>query len=212
MTHKRPPSATLPPESKQTPARRRLYEAALTLFGEKGYHGVSVRDITDALGQQPGALYAHAASKQELLFELIRIGHEVHRDRLRTALLDAGRDPIDQISALVRAMVRANLDFQSLSRVANQDVRSLDKEQAATVRAIQSESERMLLEVIKRGQDLGVFLCPDPYLAMTAIAALGIRAAEWWTPRSAYSHRSIADTYATYSVRLLTDLPHTESI
>ncbi len=66
----------LPPRPDLGGARLRLFEAALQLFGERGYDAVSVRDLMGALGQQPGALYGHVPSKQHLLYELTCIGHE----------------------------------------------------------------------------------------------------------------------------------------
>ena len=46
----------LPPGVELPPAKRRLYETALELFGRDGYNAVSIRDIANALGQQPSAL------------------------------------------------------------------------------------------------------------------------------------------------------------
>ena len=68
----------LPPGVDLPPAKRRLYEVALTLFGQQGYHAVSIRDIATALGQQSSAIYFHVSSKQELLYELELIGHRTH--------------------------------------------------------------------------------------------------------------------------------------
>ena len=49
----------LPPGIELPAAKRRLYEAAMELFGRDGYHAVSIRDIANALGQQPSAIYFH---------------------------------------------------------------------------------------------------------------------------------------------------------
>jgi AcrR family transcriptional regulator len=46
--------------------RRKIDEAALSLFVEKGIAGTSVRDIARAVGIAEGALYRHYASKEEL--------------------------------------------------------------------------------------------------------------------------------------------------
>ncbi|MDR1237956.1 MAG: TetR/AcrR family transcriptional regulator, partial [Propionibacteriaceae bacterium] len=127
------------------PARRRLYATALRLFSERGYHAVSVHDITDALGQRPGALYAHAASKQQLLYELTRIGVTEHRNRLRAAVLEAGAEPEAQIRALVRAHVLVYLNYPELARLTIHETRSLDDAQRASAEAIVHETELTLL-------------------------------------------------------------------
>jgi AcrR family transcriptional regulator len=51
-----------PPEVR----RQELIETAAGLFEEKGYEGVSVRDILDAVGGQPGMFYYYFKSKQEI--------------------------------------------------------------------------------------------------------------------------------------------------
>ena len=193
----------LPPMRDVSPARSRLYATALVLFGERGYHGVSVRDITDALGQKPGALYAHVASKQDLLFELVRIGHVEHRDRLRAAADAAHPDPVAQITAIARAHVLAHVAYPALARVTNQEFKFLSPEQVDAVLAVRAETELMMLDAIEAGQRLGEFTVADGYLAGMAIAAMGIRTAEWWTPESPITPDRIAGAYAEFALKLL---------
>jgi AcrR family transcriptional regulator len=51
-----------PPEIR----RQELIDTAARLFEERGYEGVSVRDILDAVGGQPGMFYYYFRSKQEI--------------------------------------------------------------------------------------------------------------------------------------------------
>ncbi|RPE39163.1 TetR family transcriptional regulator [Streptomyces sp. Ag109_O5-1] len=184
-------------------ARRKLYVTALRLFAEHGYHAISVRDITDALGQRSGALYAHVASKQELLYQLMRIGVSEHRDRLRAAVLDAGSEPADQLRALVRSHVLVHLAYPDLARLVSREARSLDDAQREGAQAVIHETERTLLDVIERGQRLGSFRADtDPLLAGAAIGGMGVRVPEWWTPAVPRTPEQIADTYAEFALRL----------
>lgn len=193
----------LPERPELSPARARLFATALVLFGERGYHGVSVRDITDALGQRPGAIYAHVQSKRDLLFELVRIGHVEHRDQLRAALATAGSDPVDQVVAIATAHVRAHLQYRALARITNQEFRFLDDQQVEAVLAIRAETELMMLDAIVRGMALGEFGTADPYLAGQAIASMGVRTAEWWTPESPIPAEQVAAAYAGFAINLL---------
>ncbi|MGZ6804972.1 MAG: TetR/AcrR family transcriptional regulator, partial [Nocardioidaceae bacterium] len=194
-------TALLPPVPELTDARRRLYEAAIVLFGDRGFHGVSVRDLAAALGQQPGALYAHVASKQDLLFALVSIGVRAHRDTLKAALLDAGREPADQVLALTTAHVALHLRDSALARVTNRESRALSDDQRDAVLAVRRESEQLFYDVIERGERLGAFHVADPVLAVAGIAAMGVRAADWWTPDGPHTLEQIADTYAGYALR-----------
>ena len=196
-------TSLLPTREDLTGARLRLFEAALVLFGDKGYSAVSVRDLMSELGQQPGALYFHVASKEHLLFELVKIGLDTHRERLKDALLDAGRDPVDQVRAVAGAHVRVHLEYRALARVTTREVRALSGEMHATADAMRLENTRILLDVVERGSRLGVFTTTQPFLAVHAIGGMGIRAAEWWTPDSPFSIDHVAATYGDFALKVL---------
>jgi AcrR family transcriptional regulator len=185
-------------------AQRRLYETALRQFGERGYHAVSVRDLTGELGLQASAIYAHVPSKAHLLGELLRIGHQEHRDALRLALLEAGADPVEQIRALTRAHVLMHATYPLLTRLCNRELTSVRDEERPAILEIRLDANRVFLDVIERGQRLGRFTAVDPLLAVAAIGAMGIRVAEWWSPEAGVDVDELADTYADFAVKLLT--------
>jgi AcrR family transcriptional regulator len=193
----------LPPRAQAEGTLRRLHETALLQFAERGFHAVSVRDLTRALGMQPSSLYSHLPSKQHLLGELLRLGHEEHRDQLRLALLEAGNEPHDQLAALTRAHVRVHATYPLLTRLCNRELGSLRDEDKATVLAIRLDANRLFLDVVERGQRLGVFAPVDPMLAVAAIGAMGIRVAEWWSPDAGVSVDDVEQTYAEFARKLL---------
>ena len=64
--------------------RRRILDAALKTFADRGYHGTAVPEVATVGGVSTGTLYHYFASKEVLV-------NEVYRDaklRLRAALLD----------------------------------------------------------------------------------------------------------------------------
>jgi AcrR family transcriptional regulator len=65
--------------------RERLLRAAAEVFAERGYDGTRVADIASAASVSNGALYAHFASKAELLVEALH----THGRRLLTEMLAA---------------------------------------------------------------------------------------------------------------------------
>jgi AcrR family transcriptional regulator len=198
----------LPPTPKFSPARRRVFEAAIVLFGERGYHAVSVKDIAGALSLTPMALYTHAASKQDLLFEIVKIGFETHRAEVGAALLEAGADPVDQIRALVAAHVRVHLQYAPLARVTIREVDQLDERFGDQLDLLRTESVRTFFDVVERGQRLGVFTDADPELLIHAVAGLGTRAPDWWTPTSRFSADEVVETFTRFAVSILTaELP-----
>ena len=55
-----------------TPSRRRAIEdVASTLFRERGYAATSIRDIARVLEIRGASLYAHVASKEDVLWAIV---------------------------------------------------------------------------------------------------------------------------------------------
>src|SRR3954451_6327303 len=193
----------LPPDVELSGPKLRLYETALELFGQRGYHAVSIRDIATALGQQSSAIYFHVPSKQELLFDLACIGHRSHYESLRDALMGAGADPRDQLREVVFAHVRVHLDYPSMARLTNRELRALTPEQLQDVLAIRTQSEQIFIDVIDRGVKLGEFTSDDSFLDAKVIGAMGVRLPEWWTPDSRRSREQIIDKYVACALKLV---------
>src|SRR5580698_3894904 len=64
--------------------RRKILDAALSEFAERGYHGVAVPEVADAAGVSTGTMYVYFDSKETLVNEVFRDA----KGRLKTALLD----------------------------------------------------------------------------------------------------------------------------
>ncbi|GAA1706342.1 TetR/AcrR family transcriptional regulator [Kribbella sp. NPDC056951] len=214
--------ALLPPQLAADGAKGRLLAAAVELFAARGYHGVSVRDLTAHLGVQPSSLYAKYASKAELFSELVFLANEEIRDRMRAGLLEAGPDPAAQLAALTHANVEFHTTYPLFATIAHNDFASLTESALHRVAASRKEAIDLMRAVIDRGNDLGAFDCADPWTAIAAIAGFGIRLAVWYRPQGHTTDptagfaaevqtwmgpdRTIEDlktTYATYSLRIV---------
>ena len=198
-------TSLLPPRATSDGTLRRVQETALVLFAERGYHGVSMRDLAAAVGMRASSLYVHVASKEDLLLQLILLGHEEHRDGMRAAVLDAGGrgSAAEQLAAATRAHVRMHAAYPTLAKVANNELRSLGQEAQRTVQAVRGDAEGMLRDIIERGVRRGEFDCPDPWLAMAAIGAIGIRVASWYdADESPYAVEQVCDRYAEFALRI----------
>src|SRR4030042_5558529 len=51
--------------------KERLYPAVLSLFSQKDFHQVQIREICKRSGLSPSTIYKYFASKEELLFTLL---------------------------------------------------------------------------------------------------------------------------------------------
>ncbi len=197
-------TAAIPNSAGLSAARRRLFETALGLFSQYGYNGVSVRDIVAVLDLQPTAIYAHVSSKEELLFELVRIGHEELRDRVREAVLEAGSDPGDQLRAIVAANARTHLTFPELARVSQNEQGQLSPEHVAVINVLRGDLGSLLRDVIKRGVAKGVFDPPDLEITYVALTTMGVRVLDWWATDLGVDIEQVATTHAELAMRMMT--------
>jgi AcrR family transcriptional regulator len=97
-----PPSA-----SRAADTRERLFLAGERLFAERGFDGVSVRDIVQEAGANLAAISYHFGSKGDLFLEIFRRRtREMNRDRLallRDAEARAGAAP--PLGDILRALI-----------------------------------------------------------------------------------------------------------
>jgi AcrR family transcriptional regulator len=80
----------------------RILNQAMRIFLEKGYHGTSIDDITQAAGVTKGALYWHFKSKEALLKTIIKEFEKQFLDGLIQAVKDVQEDILDKFEKYFR--------------------------------------------------------------------------------------------------------------
>jgi len=196
-------SALLPPHFAAEGTRRRILEGAVRLFATQGFHGSSMRELAKVVELQASALYVHFPSKEHVLAELVRAGHEAHHQGIRAAMLEAGTDPIAQLSALVRVNVRLHATHPHLAIVVNSEMGSLSPELAAPGLALRKQSVALLQDVVERGVASGHFAVPDVLVVVAAIGATGLRVPYWYSPQSGMSIDELAEIHVELARRMV---------
>lgn len=195
--------AVLPAGAVPDGTRRRILEVALRLFVNEGFHGTSIRDIAKILELPPSGLYTHFKSKDHVLAELARVGHEAHAATLRDALNGVGDDPVDQLRALVRAHTVMHATYPHLAVIVNEEIRSLTKELAAPALEVRARSSAILLHTIERGIAMGRFNPPHAMTTAAAIAAMGLRIPYWYESTEHFDIEALAESHVELSLRML---------
>jgi AcrR family transcriptional regulator len=121
-------SAGLPtPPKRGRPSRREpIFESALRLFRERGFHATAINDIGADAGVTGPAIYAHFESKEEVLAEAIREGCRRIGTALEEALVEADLSPEEQLEKLVRAYVRVALENSDMNACYVLELRHLE--------------------------------------------------------------------------------------
>jgi AcrR family transcriptional regulator len=100
-----------------TPAtRRRILDAALDCFDERGTAGTTIEDICSAAGLHVGSIYHHFAGKADVFEHLAREALSAYLGGV-VAALDRGRTPGESIRQLVAFHVRWVEERPALTRL-----------------------------------------------------------------------------------------------
>ena len=94
-------------EKKSDRTRQRLTAAAIAAMTERGYQGVTIRDICERAGVSIGSFYRYFDTKSDVLREMYETGDELmqHEDE---ALLS--RPWMERVSAFIDKYARLNID------------------------------------------------------------------------------------------------------
>lgn len=96
--------------------RRRLLDAAETVFADKGYHGAAVDDIIQASDSSKGGFYFHFLNKEAIFLALI----DALTPKLEAAVdsaISAEPDPVAQLDAALRIALETFTRHRRLSKI-----------------------------------------------------------------------------------------------
>ncbi len=194
--------ADSPAFTRSEATRRRLRDAAVRAFAQRGFHATTTRDISAAAGMSPAAMYVHHRSKEELLHLIAREGHLAALDTVRAARR-ADRRPADQLVAVMSAFVRFHAEHQVEARVLTYELGALAEEHLEEILALRREIDTELRDLVRAGMEAGAFRTTDASLAATALGSMAIDIARWYREDGAWTVDQIAEHYATAALRML---------
>jgi AcrR family transcriptional regulator len=176
----------------ETTRRQQIDEVASALFRERGYAGTSVRDIAQALNIQGGSLYAHVASKEDVLWSIVTRAAEAFHS-LVGPIATSDAPPATRLRAMIRAHVAVVTSSQRDAVVFLQEWRLLSTERRLALASRRDGYEGLFQKVIAEGSAAKAFRDVDSKLtAMTLLSALnGI--ATWYRPDGRLTAAQIAD-------------------
>src|SRR3954469_17622767 len=189
----------------ETTRRQEIEDAASSLFHEHGYSGTSVRDIARAVDIQGASLYAHVASKQEVLWSIVErtaSRFEAAADAVETADPESlVFGPGVHLIALVRAHVGVVTDDIERASVFVHEWRSLDKGRRDDIARRRDAYEARFRTTIDHGVSTGSFEAVDPTVTAAFILTALNGLVTWYRPDGRLAARDIADAYADLTLR-----------
>ena len=184
------------------PTVRRLFESAADAFAEKGFHGTTTRDIASRAGLSPAGVYVHFASKEDLLFQLSRVGHSQARDALAEAA-ETAASPSDALAEVISVFARWHVREHQGARIVQYEFRHLSPEHRREVLTLRREIDAVVERIITNGVASGEFDVTDPQSTALAALSLVVDVARWYHPGVRRTQQEIGETYAMLALRLV---------
>jgi TetR/AcrR family transcriptional regulator, cholesterol catabolism regulator len=154
--------------------RAELTRQAARLFAERGYHGTSIGDLAEAMGVQKGSLYAHIASKQDLLYGTMREGADAFHGGLDA--IPEQLPATEKIRLALRSHLRVVAEQLDVATVFTREWRYLEGERREEILAERRRYEERFRALFREGREHGE-LRTD--LDESAAALLVLSALNW---------------------------------
>lgn len=120
-------------------ARERVLQAAETLFVERGYEAVTIKDIAKAAGIHHASLYHHIPEGKSALFVEVMTRHmERHRVGIQQALSDADGDLHAQLGRIAGWLL--SQPPVDIVRMVQSDLRAISDTEAAALNTLMFEA------------------------------------------------------------------------
>ncbi len=106
--------------------RGRIMEEATRLFVTRGYHGISMREIAEAVGVSKAGLYYHFKDKEDLFIAILTANLE-QIDRIITEARATGQTTRAQIGQIIQAILGQAPHQRAIIRLASQEMEHLSQ-------------------------------------------------------------------------------------
>lgn len=181
--------------------RQEILSTAGGLFRTRGYHATSMRDIARSLGVQGSSLYAHIASKEEMLWEIVQ--------QAATAFLaeaeavDSGLEPRARLARLIRGHLAVMGRERPNAAVFFHEWRFLSPELREQVIAWRDRYEAHFRAAVADGADSGAFRVDDPKLAAVFVLSVLNWSYQWYRQDGALDLDALTERFTALTLNAL---------
>jgi AcrR family transcriptional regulator len=180
--------------------REQIYNTAGALFSRRGYAATSVRDIARELDLQGGSLYAHIASKEDVLWAIVAGAAEQFFAAVRPIVATGSPAP-ERLRAMIAAHVGVVATQPERATVFLHDWKYLSPPRRGTIAAQRDEYGGLFRAVIAEGIAAGHFAPADPKLAATLVLSALNGIPGWFRADGPLSAEDVAEEFANMLLR-----------
>ncbi|MFV3073669.1 TetR/AcrR family transcriptional regulator [Niveispirillum fermenti] len=172
----------------------RIIETTLALANGKGFHSMTLRDLTEQSGLSMGALYTYFDSKDTLL--LMILGQVV--GAVEEVLADAAHVPQEDPAARLRWLLATHIYLSEVMHpwfvFAFMEAKAFSRQGRDKAVASELMTERMIAETLEQGMACGVFAQVDATMTAALVKPL---LQDWYVKRAKHRRRGLTpEAYA----------------
>jgi len=188
------------PVRKKRELRQLIAQKAGELFGQDGYHSVTVEQISKSLRISKPSIYYHYGSKEEIYFEFHRIAHMRALKGIKD--IEKGDEPPE---IKLRAAVENHIDLLSFEVTPGMtDLHwqfSLPKKYSRPIKKLRKQYDELLRRIISDGIKEGVFTDIDIKVVGFAIVGAINFLPQWYSSKGPLSQDKIKKIMIDYLMK-----------
>ena len=182
---------------------RDLLNSAVRCFATSGYHATTTRDVSTGAGLSPAAMYVHFPSKELVLYEIIRTGHERALQEIRDPSIESAPAAADGLRLLVSRYTAWHARHHVAARVAQYELAGLAPEHYAEVMEIRHATNDVFRRAVSRGVEDESFARVDVLPVVRGMLSLSIDLVRWYRLEDADSPEHLGALYGDLALKMV---------
>ncbi|MCU4186790.1 TetR/AcrR family transcriptional regulator [Acidiferrimicrobium sp. IK] len=182
---------------------RRLLTSAVRCFATNGYHGTTTRDISSGVGLSPAAMYVHFPSKELVLYEIVRAGHERALAHVEGPGTQPGDDPTARLHRMMARYTAWHARHHVAARVCQYEYTALTAAHFGEVAALRHRTNQAFRAAVADGVAEGCFVALDVNRVVRAMLSLSIDLVRWYRLDGSDSPERLGQFYADLALTMV---------
>jgi AcrR family transcriptional regulator len=155
------------------------------------------------VGLSPAALYAHFPSKELVLYEIIRSGHESALACVQDPAVGDAGTAADRLRVAMARYTAWHARHHVAARVSQYELAGLTAEHYEEVMQLRRRTNAVFRDAVARGIDEGTFLPVDVNRVVRGMLSLSIDLVRWYRLDGSDAPEHLGDFYAELALKMV---------
>ena len=182
---------------------RGLLTSAVRCFASNGFHATTTRDICVGMGLSPAALYVHFPSKELVLFEIIRTGHERVLAYIQDPAIPIAETAVERLRTIIWRYTAWHARHHVVARVCQYELAGLTPEHYDRIIELRHQTNEFFRAAVAAGVADGSFAEVAVKRVTRAIFSLCIDLVRWYRLSGPDSPEQLGDFYADLGLKMV---------